>query len=471
MPNKEGVLIMAENLLTDARLRTANRARDGLYLSDGGGLRVRLLDPSRKHPKGARLAEYHFKLRDAAGDYRNGALHLGTIGEAFTDDAGRVRAFGLADARRARDAARELVGKGQDPRIVQRLARADAADAQRRRVAALDSRRTVRQAFDEWERLYLGAHRCDGGAGLRGMFELHVLPHVGDLPLEELRRVHLLELLDRVAAAGKKRTANLVLGAVRQLCRWAVLREWIAADPTFGVTRAAAGGRELPRERTLSALEIGELRDKLPGSGLAERMQAAVWLLLATAARVGELSGAKVADFDLQAGEWHVPETKSGRAHLVHLSPFAVGLVRRLAELGGGSAYILPRRTADDDDAAADRPISAQTIGKQVRDRQRGAALKGRTKKRGALVLARGEWTPHDLRRTAATMMREALGVSSDVVERCLNHKPQGIVAVYQRGELLADRRAAFDAWGAEIERLRALDASNVVALPGARAA
>ncbi|HMO45919.1 MAG TPA: tyrosine-type recombinase/integrase [Rubrivivax sp.] len=462
---------MAENLLTDARVRTANRDRDGLYLSDGGGLRIRLLDPSRKHPRGARLAEFHFKLKDAAGEYRNGALHLGTIGEPFTDAAGLVRGFTLADARRARDGARELVAKGQDPRTVQRLARADAADAQRRRLAALDARRTLRQTFDEWERLYLGTHRKDGGAGLRGMFELHVLPYVGELPLEELRRPHLLDLLDRVAIAGKKRTANQVLGAVRQLCRWAMLRDWLQADPTFGVTRAAAGGRELPRERTLSALEIVELRDKLPRSGLSERMQCAAWLLLATAVRVGELSAAKVADFDLSAAEWHIPETKTGRAHLVHLSPFALGLVRQLVTLGAGSAYIVPTHAPSDGAESEDRPIGAQTVGKQLRDRQRAAALKGRSKASGALLLSRGEWTAHDLRRTAATIMRETLGVSSDVVERCLNHRPQGIVAVYQRGELLAERRAAFDAWGAELERLQALDASNVVALPDARAA
>jgi hypothetical protein len=66
-----------------------------------------------------------------------------------------------------------------------------------------------------------------------------------------------------------------------------------------------------------------------------------------------------------------------------------------------------------------------------------------------------------------ATRMRD-LGVSSDVIERCLNHKPQGIVAVYQRAELLPERRAAFEAWGRELERLMALDASNVVELPAA---
>ena len=44
------------------------------------------------------------------------------------------------------------------------------------------------------------------------------------------------------------------------------------------------------------------------------------------------------------------------------------------------------------------------------------------------LVLSKGEngeWTPHDLRRTAATMM-QALGVSLDVIDRCQNHVMPG---------------------------------------------
>ena len=44
------------------------------------------------------------------------------------------------------------------------------------------------------------------------------------------------------------------------------------------------------------------------------------------------------------------------------------------------------------------------------------------------LVLANGingEWTPHDLRRTGATMM-QALGVSLDVIDRCQNHVMAG---------------------------------------------
>ena len=33
----------------------------------------------------------------------------------------------------------------------------------------------------------------------------------------------------------------------------------------------------------------------------------------------------------------------------------------------------------------------------------------------------KGEWTPHDLRRTGATMMQE-LGVTLEIIDRCQNH-------------------------------------------------
>ena len=118
---------MAENLLSDARVRSASFEVDGHYLPDGGGLRIRLLPVSRNHPKGARLAEYHFKVK-TEGQYRHGSIHLGTIGDAFTDAAGITRPFTLKDARAARDAAREQVSKGMDPRESRRLAEREAAE-------------------------------------------------------------------------------------------------------------------------------------------------------------------------------------------------------------------------------------------------------------------------------------------------------------------------------------------------------
>lgn len=457
----------AEKLLTDAKVRSASRARDGQYLRDGGGLRLRLLPPSPKHPKGAKLAEFHFKLRDESGEYRNGAIHLGTIGDPFTDPAGAVRAFTLQDAREARDAARELVGRGIDPRETRRLAEVEAVEAQRRRLLALESRRTVRQAFERWRELYLTEHHKDGGALVADLFERHILPAIGDTPLEEIEGHHIGDMLDGITSKGLRRTANMALSSTRQLLRWCMRKGWIRGDPTAALTRAEAGGKASPRKRVLTALEVVKLRDALPGAKLPERLRLALWLLLATGARVGELSGARAADFDLKAGLWHIPETKSGEPHTVHLSAFARKQVEALLKLRGKSAFLLPGRASEDE---PDAPLNDKHISKSIHDRQREKPLKGRSKRAGALALPGGKWTPHDLRRTMATRMRD-LGVSSDTIERCLNHKPQGIVGVYQHAELMPERRAAFDAWGAEIERLMALDASNIVALPDARAA
>lgn len=453
---------MAENLLSDARVRSASVERDGHYLPDGGGLRIRLLPASKTHPKGARLAEFHFKVK-TAGEFKHGALHLGTIGDPFTDAAGKTRPFTLADARGKRDAARELVSKGIDPREAQRLAEAEAVEAQRLRLAALDGRRTVKEAFGRWHELYLTAHRKDGGEFVKAMFERHILPAIGDKPLESLQRRDVADLLDNITAQGIRRSANMVLSLLRQFVRWCLVRDWIERDPTLNLSKAAVGGKDKPRERTLSALEIAELRDALPVSRLPARVQHALWVILATGCRVGELSGARLADFDLKGQTWLIPETKNGTEHLVHLSEFATAHVKAMFELAAGSAFLLPGRTGDDEE---DRPISGKVLTKLVGDRQREKPLKGRTKASGALLLARGKWTPHDARRTMATMMRAELRISADVVERCLNHKPQGIVATYQVGDLMTERKEAFEAWGAELQRLMKLDRSNVAALP-----
>lgn len=453
---------MAENLLTDARVRSATFERDGHYLPDGGGLRIRLLPVSRNHPKGARLAEYHFKAK-AGSAFRHGSIHLGTMGDPFTDAAGVTRPFTLKDAREARDAARALVAKGIDPRDARRLAEKEAVEAQRQRLTELDGRRTVKQAFERWHALYLTAHRKDGGEFVKAMFDRHILPAIGERPLETLQRRDVADLLDGITAQGIRRTANMVLALLRQFVRWCAARDWIERDPTMNLSKAAVGGKEKPRDRALSALEVVALRDSLPSAGLPERMQRALWVILATGCRVGELSGARVADIDLQAQTWLIPETKNGSAHLVHLSDFATEHIKAMVELSQGSAFLLPGRSSDDDEN--DRPISDKVLTKLIGDRQRDKPLKGRSKASDALLLAGGRWTPHDLRRTMATMMRGTLRVSSDVVERCLNHKPQGIVGVYQTDELLAERKEAFEAWGAELERLMKLDATNVVAL------
>ena len=62
-------------------------------------------------------------------------------------------------------------------------------------------------------------------------------------------------------------------------------------------------------------------------------------------------------------------------------------------------------------------------------------------------------FTPHDLRRTAATRMNE-IGVAPHVVEKILNHSMQGVMAVYNKAEYADERTAAMQQWGDELERI-----------------
>ena len=77
-----------------------------------------------------------------------------------------------------------------------------------------------------------------------------------------------------------------------------------------------------------------------------------------------------------------------------------------------------------------------------------------------------GKWTPHDLRRTAATMMG-ILGIRPDVIEKCLNHVEQNkIVRIYQRQKLEPEQAEAWRLLGERLELLLCDNAANITILP-----
>lgn len=89
--------------------------------------------------------------------------------------------------------------------------------------------------------------------------------------------------------------------------------------------------------------------------------------------------------------------------------------------------------------------------------------MKNRSPLVDTLKLPEGKWTPHDLRRTGATMMG-ALGVLPEVVERCLNHTEQNALKrIYQRHDYREEMRAAWHLLGDRLDLLTRVDADNVL--------
>ena len=306
-------------------------------------------------------------------------------------------------------------------------------------------RATVRDLFERWLTIDLVRHR-DRGKEVRRMFEKDVLPLLGQMAVEDIRKVHVTTVTDALLARGVPRMAKVIFSLIRQMFRFAVDRDIIEFDPTSGIRKAKIGGKDVERERVLSDNEILLLSQRLPLAGLTNQTQQAVWLCLSTCCRIGELLAARWKDIDLDASAWWIPpeHSKNGKAHTIFLSEFAAGRIRALRDIGlsaarakspSGSlvettAWLFPNRSWSG-------PVNPKSITKQLVDRQRlgRKPMKGRASERFAetLVLPGGRWTPHDLRRTGATLMVR-LGTLPEVAERCLNHAEENRVKrIYQR--------------------------------------
>ena len=442
-------------------------------------------------------------LRKTAGGsfwafrYRSPTTGRQVRAQLWADDARGL--IGFPDAtldeagRRAADL-RAAVADGIDPVVRAadlRAAAARAADAAQivaaaieraavEAAAAAERRLTVRKLFEQWQRVELAPHtladgtrtgRKDSGQWVLESFERRLFPTLGNVAAEDVRKADLLGILDECKAGGQRRTANVLLADLRQMFRFAAEREIVPRNPLEGIKRASVGGKDVERDRVLNADEVRALSVAAPIAGMGPRSEAAVWLILATACRVGEVMGARWEHVNLTARTWYLPDTKNERDHLIHLSDFAMQQFAKLLDLRevGTDGQPLPWVFPDSKGAG---PVCVKSFGKQLADRQRepAARMSGRSKNTRALTLTGGKWTAHDLRRTAATLMAGA-GVSTDTIDECLNHKLQSKVArVYIKDRRLPEQTRAFDALGVRLQSIVTgrPAASNVVEIRAA---
>ncbi|MGV0960619.1 MAG: tyrosine-type recombinase/integrase [Limnohabitans sp.] len=363
--------------------------------------------------------------------------------------------------------------KGIDPieaKVADRLKKqADQIEAKQtqttrlQELAAKDARMTVKGLFELWQRTDL-KKRQDGGSEALRAFKADVFPLIGDVALADVTKAHIQRIIDTMLIRGVKRMTERVFSDLRQLFGFAMDRDHIEADPTARIKKHKIGG-SAERDRVLSEAELIEFFKRLPASGLNQTSQNALLISLSTGSRIGETLKAHWSHVDLQRRTWTQPElsasgrfTKNGKRHTIQLNDMALRSFEALHQRSGLTTWVFPN-------ARLNGPIDLKTVSKQVADRQRhGEPMSGRTKQTNALALAGGKWTPHDLRRTGATIMAE-LGVLPDVIERCLNHTEQTKVKrIYQRAQYEAPMREAWQRLGDRLALL-ATKPDNVVTL------
>lgn len=117
------------------------------------------------------------------------------------------------------------------------------------------------------------------------------------------------------------------------------------------------------------------------------------------------------------------------------LSPLTIELLEKLRALTGEGAYILPAHASQRHSA----PYSTGVLTRAVRENAEHFGI--------------AHFTPHDLRRTAASFMTK-LKIPRLHVEKVLNHSTGDIAEVYDRHDYLPEKRVALERWADQLSAI-----------------
>ena len=252
--------------------------------------------------------------------------------------------------------------------------------------------------------------------------------------------------------------ANRTQSKLYQLFNWAKLpgRKYVEKNPLEGLP---AQGQEHPRERVLDDSEIKMLWHGLsdPDLPAEEPVRGALRLILSTMVRPGQATGAMIPemhDFEGKVPQWHIPKmrVKKRRDVIVPLNEVARGVIAKAIKEDdqiavfpspfGGFKEVEKRIAL----LGAPVPILRNSLSQ---------ALTGRPNGRMGIreFLKMEHFTPHDLRRTAATISRRA-GASREGVKATLDHVNGDVTAVYDKYDMLPEKTSVQAVLANELKRI-----------------
>ena len=219
--------------------------------------------------------------------------------------------------------------------------------------------------------------------------------------------------------------ANRLYGYARPWFRWLAARGHIKDNPMDGIEKPA---KERARERVLTGKEI--LAIWTASDDLGYPFGPLVKLFLLTGVRREEMAGMRHDEINLEQKLWTVPaeRSKTGAAIRIPLSEAAVDVLSTVPFTNGPFLFT----------TTGTSPVSGFSRMKSKLDRISGVS----------------GWRLHDFRRTMVSAMVD-LGIDATTADRCLNHTGAATMStvqrVYQRSDLLDQRRHALQRWAHEL--------------------
>ena len=343
----------------------------------------------------------------------------------------------LAEAREKGLEFRKLLLNGMDPLDHKKALRRQALEAAAKNVT-----------FRECAERYIAAHEAAWGNAVHrrqwcATLDAHVHPVIGKLPVASVDTGLVVNILEPIWTS-RPQTASRVRGRIESILDWAKVRGHRAGENPARwrghLDHLLPAHRRLARVKHHAALPFTDVPTFM--LELCERegnTARALEFTILTAARVGEVLGAR---WDEISGDvWTVPASrmKGGREHRVPLSAHAVELLKALPRT---SEYVF---------SGARGQIANNGPRKLLRR------------------MGRSDITVHGFRSSFRDWAAETTHYPNHVVEMALAHVVGSAVeAAYRRGDLFDKRRRLMAEWSRYCAKAPSARSADVVPLKGA---
>lgn len=286
-------------------------------------------------------------------------------------------------------------------------------------------------------------------------------------PAADVQPEQIDAVIARIVKRGSKTVADRVRSTLFSLYKWGRAdRTWrhvLTSNPVEAVERPLKKSERRPRERVLTDDEVKALwlaaepaadgKADLPAGVLHPVIGAAFRLRLLTGQRWTEITKARWKHVTRERVEvngkvtevpvWTIPaeNTKTReRTHVVPLSPQALAVLDSVRPITQEFGWMFPALRGTGHLGTVNRSFRAWKKRAKVED-----------------------FIGKDVRRTVITGLSR-LGVDLEVRQAVANHASRGVTKrVYDRYDLLAEKRAALEKWGRHVEKVLTGESARVV--------
>ena len=249
-------------------------------------------------------------------------------------------------------------------------------------------------------------------------FEAYAWPRFGAKPVSEVTSADVLAAVTPIWHT-KPVQARRLHERISVVLRWACTAGYRTDDPSAGVLEAPPSQQTPGHFSALHHSEVGDVLRWIAASQATLATKLAIRFLTLTAARSGEVRGARWSEINGDVWTLAPERTKQNRWHRVPLSRQVLDVLAEAEKLPGGSGLVFPSAGGDE--------LGSTTL----------CAIFGRLDIPG---------TPHGMRSAFRSWAADQ-GFPREVAEAHLAHIPAGIEAVYQRSDLFDARRDVMQRW------------------------